>query len=448
MAQFYDVVIVGGGPAGLHAAAQCAQEIGEKNAAAHVLIIERASRLGGILNQCIHTGFGLMNYNEELSGPEYAHRAEAEMRQYLGECVDVKTNTMVVELKSLDKRAQNHGHDARGLARAELICMSEESGIETIQARSVILAMGCRERPRGNLAIPGTRPQGVYTAGLAQHLVNIEGVMPGHNVVILGSGDIGLIMARRMTLEGAKVQCVLEIMPQSAGLKRNIVQCLDDFGIPLLLNHTIVSINGYPRVESVNYAEVDETLTPIEGTEKTIACDCVLLSVGLIPETELALQAELELNPNTRGPKVNEQYETSKPGIFACGNVLHVHDLVDFVAQEAKSCAHCALISALDTHDTPDDEIPVVAGDGVNQLVPQVLSSKHVQDDVVLRMRPKRTFEHVRLCVYADDKLVFKKPYDIVVPQEMLQITLKQEKLGVLEGARELRVVMEAMHRG
>ena len=307
----YDKVIIGGGPAGL-AAAIAAKEAGNDK----VLILERDKELGGILNQCIHNGFGLHTFKEELTGPEYADRF---IKKVFEHGIDYKLETMVM----------NIGHDRTVTA------MNREDGMFTIPAKAVILAMGCRERARGALNIPGYRPAGIFTAGCAQRLINIEGYMPGKEVVILGSGDIGLIMARRMTLEGAKVKLVAELMPYSGGLKRNIVQCLDDYGIPLLLSHTVVDIEGKEHIKAVTVAEVGADRKPIPGTEERYTCDTLLLSCGLIPENELSVAAGIEMDSATGGPVVNELLETSIPGIFACGNVLHVHDLVDHVSEEA-----------------------------------------------------------------------------------------------------------------
>ena len=306
-----DIVVVGGGPAGLAAAIAAAREASDLS----VLILERDHELGGILNQCIHNGFGLHTFNEELTGPEYAERFEQQLE---GLNIRYMLDTMVLDVSKGQVTAVN--------------CIE---GVFRVECGAIVFCMGCRERPRGALNIPGLRPAGVFTAGTAQRLVNIEGYMPGKEVVILGSGDIGLIMARRMTLEGAMVKAVCELMPYSGGLKRNIVQCLDDFDLPLLLSHTVIDIKGKERVSSVVIAEVDADSKPIPSTEQEITCDTLLLSCGLIPENELSRAADIAINPATNGPLVNESFETSVPGIFACGNVLHVHDLVDYVSQEA-----------------------------------------------------------------------------------------------------------------
>ena len=307
----YDIVIIGGGPAGLSAAVAA-----RKNGTESILILERDKELGGILNQCIHNGFGLHTFQEELTGPEYAGRFITQVIE-LG--IKYKLHTMVMDI-SADK---------------VITAMNREDGMFQIQAKAVILAMGCRERSRGALNIPGYRPAGIFSAGTAQRLVNIEGYLPGRKVVILGSGDIGLIMARRLTLEGAHVKLVAELMPKSGGLQRNIVQCLEDFDIPLKLRHTVTEIHGKERLTGVTLAQVDEKGTPIEGTEEEISCDTLLLAVGLIPENELSREAGIQIDPKTKGPVVNEMLETSLEGVFACGNVLHVHDLVDHVSEEA-----------------------------------------------------------------------------------------------------------------
>lgn len=343
----YDLVIIGGGPAGL-SAANAAWEDGCRS----ICIVERDRELGGILNQCIHNGFGLHYFKEELTGPEYAGRFIEKLKDT---GVDVRLDAMVLDITA-DKQVH---------------IVSTSGGYEVLEAKAVVLSMGCRERTRGAIAIPGTRPAGIFTAGAAQRYLNIEGYMVGRRVVILGSGDIGLIMARRMTLEGAKVLACVEVMPYSGGLTRNIVQCLNDFDIPLYLSHTITDIQGRERVERVVVSEVGPDRRPIPGTEMTFDCDTVLLSVGLIPENELSRAAGVEMDPRTNGPKVFENMETSIPGVFACGNVLHVHDLVDFVTAEAARAGKAAAACCAGVGKAPDRVIELKNGNLVGYTVPQ-----------------------------------------------------------------------------
>ncbi len=400
--QNIDLAIIGGGPAGL-AAALGAHELGVKN----ILILERDyNSLGGILNQCIHNGFGLHRFKEELTGPEYAERDITRIRQ-----LGIKTllGTMVLDITP-----------------DRVITAVNEHGIHEIKAKAVILAMGCRERPRGALNIPGTRPAGVFTAGTAQKFVNLDGYMPGSRVVILGSGDIGLIMARRMTLEGAKVEAVAELMPFSGGLKRNIVQCLDDYNIPLLLSHTVAKIYGKERVEAVDIAQVDENRNPIASTTRHIPCDTLLLSVGLLPENELSRQAAVKLSPVTNGAVVNESLQTSTPGIFACGNVLHVHDLVDFVSQESHLAGTNAAKYIAGKPFSPGG-IPIVPAGGVRYTVPFTVNPDNLDADLDVRFRVGAVFANQYIAVYFGKDRVIHKKARILSPGEMETVTLKQE---------------------
>lgn len=402
----YDIVIIGGGPAGL-AAAIAARDNGSES----ILVLERDKELGGILNQCIHNGFGLHTFKEELTGPEYAARFTEQVEKHKIEYV---LNTMVMEI-SPDK---------------VVTAMNRENGLFDIQAKAVILAMGCRERSRGALNIPGYRPAGIFSAGTAQRLVNMEGYMPGREVVILGSGDIGLIMARRLTLEGAKVKVVAEIMPYSGGLKRNIVQCLDDYGIPLKLSHTVVEIRGKERLEGITLAAVDDRGKPIAGTEEEYSCDTLLLSVGLIPENELSGAMGVALNPVTSGPIVNESLETNVEGVFACGNVLHVHDLVDFVSEEAAAAGKNASIYVKNgTQKTDGREISLVGTDGVRYTVPSTINPERMEATQIVRFRVGNVYKNCYIGVYFNNERVLHRKRMVMAPGEMEEIKLEKEKL-------------------
>ena len=417
----YELVIIGGGPAGL-AAAVAAHKAGVTD----ILILERDNELGGILNQCIHNGFGLHTFKEELTGPEYADRFIQQAKELN---IPYKLNTMVLDLAP-DKT---------------VTAMNREDGLFQIKPKAVVLAMGCRERPRGALNIPGFRPAGIYTAGTAQRLVNMEGFLPGRKCVILGSGDIGLIMARRMTLEGAEVKVVAELMPYSGGLKRNIVQCLDDYGIPLKLSHTVVDIKGRERVEAIVIAQVDEKLRPIPGTEIEYECDTLLLSCGLLPENELSRAAGVDINPLTNGPRVNEQLETSVPGVFAAGNVLHVHDLVDFVSEEAGAAGRHAAAYIQGAADVGGKELPIKTAGGVRYTVPVKIRPEALDPEgkVTIRFRVGAVYQNKRIVIYAGDKPIFTKKRNVLAPGEMETVNLKCGLLLDCPEADDITVTLE-----
>lgn len=469
----HDIIIIGGGPAGLAAAVAA-----KKSGVSDVLILERDSVLGGILNQCIHNGFGLHTFKEELTGPEYAARyidmvKEAE--------IPYKLNTIVIDINR----------------EKEITYINQEDGLVTIKAKVVILAMGCRERPRGALNIPGYRPAGIYSAGTAQRLMNIDGFSVGKEVVILGSGDIGLIMARRMTLEGATVKVVAELMPYSGGLKRNIVQCLDDYGIPLKLSHTVIDIQGKERVTGITLARVDENRKPIPGTEEQYSCDTLLLSVGLIPENELTKGTGASMNPVTSGPNVNDRLETGTEGIYACGNVLHVHDLVDYVSEEAAlagenaaAYVQCMRFQRDETDDIQDsvwaesqaeekyllqgDTLPqenppvqtnssaqinswsqedcsvktdgmvsICAENGVRYTVPQMIDINQMRDRVTVRFRVADVYRDRYITVLYDGKVVSKKKKKVLAPGEMEQVILKKDSFADYPDLKRITIKTE-----
>ncbi len=417
----YDIVIIGGGPAGL-AAAISARENGVES----ILILERDKELGGILNQCIHNGFGLHTFKEELTGPEYAARFAQKVFELN---IEYKLNTMVVDI-SKDR---------------VVTTISKEDGLVEIQAGAIILAMGCRERSRGALNIPGYRPAGIFSAGTAQRLVNMEGYMPGREVVILGSGDIGLIMARRMTLEGAKVKVVAELMPYSGGLKRNIVQCLDDFGIPLKLSHTVVDIDGKDRVKGITLAQVGTDGKPIKGTEEYIPCDTLLLSVGLLPENELSRGLGVDLSMITSGPIVNESLETSIEGVFACGNVLHVHDLVDYVSEEAAMAGKNAAKYILnkDKDNVCAADIVIKGESGVRYTVPSTVNTDRMEETLTVRFRVGNVYKNSYVSVYFDEERVSRRKKMVLAPGEMENIVLKKKDLLARDGLKAITIKIE-----
>lgn len=419
----HELIVIGGGPAGL-AAAVAAYEKGVKD----ILIIERDQKLGGILNQCIHNGFGLHYFKEELTGPEYAARFIEMVKETT---IKVLLDTMVLEVTE-DK---------------EVHIVNKEHGYQILKTKALVFAMGCRERTRGAIGIAGSRPAGVFTAGTAQRYVNMEGYLVGKKVIILGSGDIGLIMARRMTLEGAEVLACVEVMPYSGGLTRNIVQCLDDYEIPLLLSHTITEIRGKNRVEQVIVSEVDEKRRPISGTEQIFDCDTILLSVGLIPENELSRDAKLDLDTKTSGPFVYENMETSVPGIFACGNVVHVHDLVDFVTAESIKAGTSAASYILEQAAEPAQCLTIKNGDHVTYVVPQKIRNENVERRTELFFRVNKVFDDSQILIKSQGEVLAKQKKTYIVPGEMEKFKLSKKVLDKVTNG-EIEICVEEVSKG
>lgn len=413
----WDVIVIGSGPGGLAAAIEA-----RKSGAEDVLIVERGVELGGILLQCIHNGFGVELYGEDLPGPTYAQRF---IDEALEVGVQTRLDTMVLDVTPTRK-----------------VVVTGREGFEELQARAVVLAMGCRERTRPQIRIPGTRPAGVYTAGLAQQFVNIEGWMPGERFVILGSGDIGMIMARRLTFEGARVERVLEVMPYVAGLMRNYVQCLLDFDIPLELRHTVSRVMGRERVEAVEVVQVDEAWRPVPGTEEVIHCDTLLLSVGLIPENELSRQAGVAIDPRTGGPYVNQQMETSVPGIFAAGNVVHVYDLVDWVTLAGYAAGRGAAAFAQAPRSGRGPEVAIESGENVHHVIPHTLGKEALAErDVQLQMRVTRPLEEpVSVELRAGEELVAREGARYARPGEMVTLKVPQRAYDAMGRAERLSV--------